>query len=112
MDESYVKLIDLLSYESDFFSDVERVILMDMLKRSRERDKRFYGTPFIYTSTMVSRLGFDYNILSELRYKLYLMGIITYEKKTTPGYQYAVTFYLIDEKKLFDFLSSRMSKVG
>lgn len=112
VDDDFKKLIDMLSYESDFFTDVERVILIDMLKRSRDRDKRYYNTPFIYTTTRVSQLGFDWNDLYRLRTKLELIDIMSYEKKQTPGYDYAVTFYTIDEKKLYEFVSKKYNKVG
>ncbi len=111
-DDDFQKLIDILSYESDFFTDVERVILMDMLKRSRERDKRYHNTPFIYTTTRVSQLGFDWNDLYRLRTKLELIDIMSYEKKQTPGYEFAVTFYTIDERKLYEFVSKKYNKVG
>ena len=92
--------IDIINSSS--IQDNYRRILIDMIKHNHKRPATFYGTPFIYTSNMVKKIGCDSNALYELRDAY--GELIKYEIKQTDNYEYPVTFYKLNEKKLYDML--------
>lgn len=93
--------IDIINSSS--IQDNYRRILIDMVKHNHKRPATFYGTPFIYTSNMVKTIGCDSSALYELRDAY--GELIKYEIKQTDNYEYPVTFYKLNEKKLYDMLN-------
>lgn len=103
----YQELINNLGEESTFFTDVERCILMDMLNECHKR-KGYLNTPFCYTSRRVGNIGMSFEDLSTLRDALIMRGIMTCECRKVEGFEYALTFYTIDEVKLSELVKANI----
>ncbi len=90
--------------ENSNIVECHKRILIDMVEHNHKRPVTFYGTPFVYTSNMVKKIGYDSNILYELRDTY--DGLMKYEKIQTVGYDYPVTFYRLNERKLYHIITA------
>ena len=112
-DEVYQKLLDALAQDSTLFTDVERCILIDMLKTSRNRNPRYYDTPFIYTTARVKKIGFEYNDFYILRDYLVNHKILSFEQKTAPGNneynKWPLSYYTLDEPTLLKMVLEKLA---
>ena len=98
------RIIDALSYESEMFTDVERVLLQDMIKKGKSRPEYFRSTPFVYSVKDWGKIcGNDnYKVFYKLIGKLEANNLIT---RYAPDERITANRYQFDEKRLLNYIT-------
>ena len=101
------KVRDILCYESNFFTDVERCILIDMINKSLDRNPMYWRTPFIYTKGDYHKMGFRDDLFDKLISKLIEFDLVT--RSSLPYMSAWVYTYLFHVRRLLEVCEKNKS---